>query len=87
MIARNLQLWCQPLPNIQVQPLQERRKWADTLYSAKILWVFNFVNFQPFVKIFQRKFLTCSMQCVRAANSQNCFNKIFKITIRKNLDP
>ena len=28
------------------------------LYSAKFLWVFNFVNFQPFATIFQQKILT-----------------------------
>ena len=36
------------------------------LYSAKFSWVFNFANFanfQLFVKIFQRKFLTPDVQC------------------------
>ena len=28
-------------------------------YSAKFSRVFNFTNFQPFEKIFQRNFLTC----------------------------
>ena len=27
-------------------------------YSAKFSWVFNFVNFQPFAKLFQREFVT-----------------------------
>ena len=56
-------------------------------YSAKFLRVFNFANFanfQPFAKIFQRKFLTCGMQCAHATNSRNYFNEI---TIRKYLDP
>ena len=48
----------------------------DIPYSAKFLWVFNFANFQPFAKIFQRKFLTCSMQCACAVNLQNYFNEI-----------
>ena len=39
------------------------------LYSAKFSRVFNFVNFQPFAKIFQQKFLTHGVQCVCAANS------------------
>ena len=30
----------------------------DILYSAKFLWVFHFVNFQPFAKLFQRKIVT-----------------------------
>ena len=32
----------------------------DILYSAKFSRVFNFVNFQPFAKLFQRKFVTCN---------------------------
>ena len=38
----------------------------------------NFANFQPFAKIFKRKFLTCGMQCTCAVNSQNYFNEFFK---------
>ena len=53
-------------------------------YSTKFSWVFNFVNFQPFATIFQRKFLTHGMQCACAANSQNYFNKI---AIRKKIRP
>ena len=30
----------------------------DILYSAKFLWVFHFVNFQLFAKLFQRKIVT-----------------------------
>ena len=43
-------------------------------YIAKFSRVFNFANFanfanfQPFAKIFQRQFLTRSVQCARAAN-------------------
>ena len=40
-------------------------------YIAKFSRVFNFANFanfQPFAKIFQRQFLTRSMQCARAAD-------------------
>ena len=51
------------------------------LYSAKFSRVFNFtnfVNFKPFVKIFQRKVLTHGAQCAHAVNSRNYFNKIFK---------
>ena len=50
-------------------------------YCIALLRVFNFANFanfQPFVKIFQRKFLTCCVQCIHAANSWNYFNEIFK---------
>ena len=49
--------------------------------SAKFSRVFNFVNFanfQPFMKMFQRKFLTCGVQCARAAKLRSYFNKIFK---------
>ena len=38
----------------------------------------NFVNFQPFAKVFQQKFLTYGMECARAANLRNYFNEIFK---------
>ena len=63
-------------------------KWGLLLYSAQFSWVFNFVNFQPFAKIFQQKFLTCGVQCVRAANLRNYFNEIFKNRYsQKNLDP
>ena len=30
-------------------------------YSAIILQVFNFANFQPFAKLFQQKFLMCDV--------------------------
>ena len=43
-----------------------------------------FVNFQPFAKIFQRKFLTRGMRCARAASSQT---KSSKVAFRENLDP
>ena len=41
--------------------------------------------FQPFAKIFQRKFLTRGVQRARAANSRNYFNA--KIAISENVDP
>ena len=55
---------------------------TSRFYSiVKFLWVYNF---QPFAKMFLKKFLTCGVQCARAANSWNYFNKI---AICKNLDP
>ena len=53
------------------------------LYSTKILRVFNFANFQPFVKIFQQKILTCGMQWIREIISTKCS----KIAICENVDP
>ena len=50
-------------------------------YSTKFSQVFNFVNFanfQPFAKIFQRKYLTRGVRCARAASLRNYFNKISK---------
>ena len=43
-------------------------------YSAKFSWVFNFANFanfQLFVKLFQRKFLTRNLQFLRARASMD----------------
>ena len=62
-------------------------KYRITLNSAKFSWVFNFANFQPFVKIFQRKFLTRGMRCVRTVNLRNYLTKSSTIAICENLDP
>ena len=35
-------------------------------YSTKFSWVFNFMNFQPFAKLFHRKFLT-QFSCAESA--------------------
>ena len=46
------------------------KEFLDNIpYSAKFLRVFNFANFQLFAKIFKQKFLTCGVQCARAASS------------------
>ena len=47
-------------------------KYAGVPYSAKFSRVFNFadfMDFQPFVKVFQQKFVTHGVQCARVANS------------------
>ena len=54
-------------------------------YSAKFSCVFNFVNFQLLAKTFQ--ILTSSVQCTRAANLQNYFNKIFKNCYSRKFSP
>ena len=59
-------------------------KWVIP-YSTKFSQIFNFANFQPFTKIFQQKYLTCGVQCPRAANLQYYFNEFVKN--RENLDP
>ena len=57
-------------------------------YSAKFSQVFNFANFanfQLFAKVFQRKFLTCSVRVQQAHKIIS--TKSSKIAIHKNLDP
>ena len=81
-----------PRPHHSPQTVRDTRHSAtvNIPYSAKFSGVFNFVNFanfQLFVKIFQRKFLTSSVRCARAASSRNYFTKSSKIAIRENLDP
>ena len=52
------------------------------MYNAKFLWVFhfvNFVNFQPFAKIFQQTFLTRGVQCAHV--QQIISMKSSKITL------
>ena len=41
----------------------------DIPYSAKFSRVFNFVKFQPFAKLSQRKFVTCNVDGQHAAKS------------------
>ena len=67
-------------------------------YSANFSWVFNFanfVNFQPFVKVFQRKFLTCeslfSCSGCRSIEGQHpgavLLNEIFKTRFPRRFRP
>ena len=71
--------WAHSSTHCYLQPLYIRsvgEVWVKVIqpYCVKSSWVFNFanfVNFQSFAKMFQRKFSARSMQCVRAANSRN----------------
>ena len=78
-------LWSIPYQTHVVSQGNTRQMLYSTVYimpsRTLVSWVFHFakfVNFQRFAKIFQQKVLTCGVQCARAANLRNYFNKIFK---------
>ena len=77
-----------PHPHHSPQTARDTRHLAtvNILYSAKFSGVFNFANFanfQLFVKIFQRKFLTCGMR--RAVCTCSEFTKLFQQNLQKLL--
>ena len=85
-------LWIPHYPCVDGIQIHTHTNYCTALNFLQVFNFANFINFQPFAKIFQRKFLTCDHSymyiqytCVACEVRMHKFSNKIKIAMPKNL--